>query len=190
MLFEEFDEQKAIEELQERGYRITKADLAEAPSISTVKDLVDYFYARRFFYNSDRKFPQSRNYKDDTKYMSAFVKKRQKLGLGRKAAIREAAMLIDTLFKFEEHLKLQEPVLSPRFLAIDSFMDRVCSFANGEVDDVNDAETEEYIAKLNEEYNKEFAQRDLELAAANRKEILEKMYGQRCGDTISHKECD
>lgn len=53
MLF--FDEQEAIKELQSRGYRVVKEDYPDAGSINTLRELVDYFYSRRRFYNPDRK---------------------------------------------------------------------------------------------------------------------------------------
>jgi len=174
-----FDEDDAIEKLQERGYRIIKEDFPEASSIRTVKELVDYFYSRRRYYNPDRKFPYSIDYSGNTKYISSFIRSREKLGLGRKAAVAEAALLIDALFKFEEHLKLREPIVSPAILQSRPLMDRICSFMNGEVGGVSEAESQMFINEVNEIYNKKFAERDFERASKERKKILEKLDGER-----------
>jgi hypothetical protein len=171
-----FDEEEVIKELRKRGYRVTKVDFPEVPALKTAKDLVQHFYARRQFYNPNRRFPPSLNYQEDTKLISALLRKREQLGLSRKVAVQEVAVLIETLFKFEEHLKLSEPVLSPRILGVGSIMNRVCTYANGEVDEVSEAETEEFINEVNQIYEKKFAERDSVRAAQSRKRILEKLY--------------
>jgi len=174
-----FDEAEAIEELQKRGYRIIKEDYPEARSVNNVKDLVDYFYSRRKFYNSDRKFPFSIDYSADAKFISSFVSSRQKLGLNRKAAVKEAALLVEALFKYESLLSLRTPVISPAILAVRPIMDRICSFANGEVGEAFDLEQQLFIDEINEIYNQEFAQRDFDKASEERKKILEKLHGKK-----------
>jgi leucyl-tRNA synthetase len=170
-----FDEEEAIKELQSRGYRIVKTDLLEGASITTIRHLVDYFYSRRKFYNPDRSFPYSIDYTEDTKYVSSFIKSRQKLGLDRKAAVAEAAKLVDALFRYEKHLNLKAPVISPAILAVRPIMDRICSFVNGEVSNVNEYETELYMDQVNEYYNKNYAQKDFQRAAEERTRIQEKL---------------
>ena len=172
-----FDEVEAVEKLRERGYRVLKVEFSTAAS--SIKDLLEYFYARRLYYNPDRPFPISRNFAEDRNYISGLVKKRQDLGLSRKNAIRESAMLIETLFRFEDHLKLREPILSPRVLQVGFIMERVCAIASDEIDEASEAETGRYIDAINEIYNKKFAERDAELAVASRERILEKLDGQR-----------
>ncbi len=173
-----FDEEEAVTALQKRGYRVVKEDFCDTAPITTVKELVNFFYSRRQYYNSDRKFPYSIDYSADSKYISSFIRSRQKLGLGRKAAIAEATVLVEALFKFEEHLHLKAPVISPAILAVRPLMDRVCSYMNGEVGEVGEAETEIFIDEINEIYNKEFGQRDFERASEKRKEILENLDGE------------
>ncbi len=170
-----FDEEEAVEALQNCGYRVIKLDLPESSSVTSIKGLVDYFYACRLYYNQDRKFPNSRNFKEDTKYITTFVKKRQKLGLSKKFAVQEAVVLIETLFKFEKHLKLRTPVMSPVVLGLDFIMDRICAYANGEIDEVNEMDTEMFIDKMNKVYDKKFAERDSQRAAIGLERILEKI---------------
>lgn len=170
-----FEEEEAVQKLQDLGYRVVKVEFPEAPSVKTAKDLVEYFYARRQFYNPDRRFPPSLNFKQDTKFMSGFLKKRQQSGLSRKIAVQEAAVLIDTLFKFEGHLKLREPVMSPRILEVGSIMDRICTYANGEADEVGEVDTNMFIDEINVVYNKKYAERDAARAAASRKRILKRL---------------
>lgn len=183
-----FDEIEAAEKLRERGYRVVKVEFP--PVASSIKDLIEYFYARRLFYNPDRPFPPSRNFEEDRKYLSVIVKKRQAMGLSRKHALREVAMLIEVLFRFEDHLKLRDPVMSPRVLSVAFIMDRVCAIASDEIDEASEAETKRYIAEINEIYNKKFAERDKELAAASRKRILERLDGKRDGNVESRTERD
>lgn len=176
-----FDEQDAVEQLRERGYRVVKV---EFPNIaSTIKDLLEYFYARRLFYNPDRPFPPSRNFEEDRKYLNVVIKKRQGTGLSRKNAIKEVAMLIETLFRFEEHLKLSEPVMSPRTLDVGFILNRVCAIANDEIAEAGEAETERYIDEINEIYNKKYAARDTEISTVGRKRILGRLHGQRNRNT-------
>ncbi len=76
-----FDEKEAIAALQKRGYRVIKEDFSNGSPITTVKELVNFFYSRRQYYNSDRKFPYSIDYSADSKAVSSFIRSRQKLGL-------------------------------------------------------------------------------------------------------------
>jgi len=170
-----FNEEEAIEELKSRGYRITKEVYPEAQVVRTMKDLVDFFYSRRRFYNPDRKFPYSIDYSEDAKKVSMFVRSRQKLGLGRKTAIAEAAALIDALFKFEKQLHLKEPIISPGILSSQSIMDKICSYLNGEVAEVSEVDNELYVAEINKYYDKKCVQQDLERADATRRKILERL---------------
>lgn len=170
-----FDDAEAAEKLRERGYRVVKVEFPAAAS--SIKDLLEYFYARRLYYNADRPFPPSRNIVEDRKYISGFVKKRQALGLSRKNAFREAVMLIEILFRFEKHLKLRTPVMSPRVLQVGFIMDRVCAIANDEIDEASEEETERYINEVNEFYNRKYAARDAKIAEASRKRILERLNG-------------
>lgn len=170
-----FDEEEAIRELQARGYRVDKIECPEASSVKTIRQLVDYFYSRRKFYNPERRFPYSIDYTEDTKAVSSFVKSRQKLGLDRKAAVVEAARLVDALFRYEKQINLKEPIIRPAILAVRPIMDRICSFANGEVSEVNEYETELYMNQVNEYYNKNYAQQDFQRAAEERTRIREKL---------------
>lgn len=168
-----FDEEEMVKELRDRGYRVIKVVFPEI--VSSIKDLIDYFYARRFHYNEDRPFPLSRNFENDQKYMHGIVKKRQDMGLSRVQAVRECAMLIETLFRFEKHLKLREPVLSPQALTVGFIMEKVCAIANDEIGEAGEEETGRYIDEINETYEKKFAQRDADRAAESRKRILERI---------------
>jgi len=170
-----FDEEEAVETLRERGYRVVKVNFPNTENITTVKKLVEYFYARRFYYNKDRPYPPSIDFKDDLKYASDLVRSRQKLGLSRKNAVRESAVLIDALFKYESFLKLKEPINHLTTLTSRPIMDRICMFANGEVSEVEEAKNEEFINEVNAVYDKEYSQRDFEKAAENRRLILESL---------------
>jgi len=181
-----FDEEEAADQLRERGYRVVKVEFPN--TATTIKDLIEYFYARRLYYNPNRPFPISRNFEEDKKYVSVLVKKRQATGLSRKNAIKEAAMLIETLFRFEEHLKLAEPIMSPRALSVGFILNRVCAIANDEIAEASESETERYIDEINEVYDKKYAERDAEIAAASRKRILERLHEQREGNTEGRTE--
>jgi len=169
------DEEEAKSFLQDRGYRVIRVDFPDTESVTTMRKLVEYFYARRFYYNPDRRFPASIDWKKDNLYASDLVRSRQKLGLSKKNAVKEAAALVDALFKYEEFLKLREPILHLTILTVRPIMDRICSYMNAEVSEVEEFKTEEYIEDINKVYNKEYAQRDFEKAAEKRKKILERL---------------
>jgi len=174
-----FDEEEAVKKLRDLGYRVVKNSAKAMGGITTVKALTDYFYARRLYYNPSRKFPFSVDYSGDTKFVSSLVVSRQKQGLSRKAAVQESALIIDAFFKYEKHLKLKTPISNPRILTSRPFIDRICSYMNGEDPDVNDFNDEMFIDKWNEEYNKKHGERDFLLAKDERKKILEKLDDKR-----------
>lgn len=176
-----FDEEEAIETLRERGYRVVKIEFPETQNITTVPKLVEYFYARRFFYNKDRTYPASIDFTNDNKYASDLVRSRQKLGLSRKDAVREAAAIVDALFKYEPFLKLREPINHMTILTSRPIMDRICMYLSGEVSEVEEAKNEEYINVVNVIYDREYAQRDFEKAANKRRAILEKLNEHKDG---------
>ena len=173
-----FNEDEVIEELRRRGYRVRKEPYSESKAVSNVKDLIEFFYARRRFYNPDRKFPESIDYSEDRNYVGSFVKSRQKLGLGRLSAVREAAEIVDALFKYEHLLNLKEPIRGAVILTIRPIMDRVCGFMNGGIPEAGEIDTELKVLELNSYYDKNFDARDKETAALERQKILEKLNGQ------------
>ena len=168
-----FDEQEAIEELQSRGYRVVKEAHPDFESIRTAKDLVEYFYARRKFYNPERKFPESISYQRDTKIISSFIRSRQDLGLSRENAVQECAELIENMFKYEKHMSLKEPIISVNILAVRPIMDRICSIANEENREIVSLENDAFINEFYERYERKYGERDDEVAREKRKEILE-----------------
>ncbi len=170
-----FDEEEAIEALRDRGYRVIKVEFPDTESVSTVRKLVEFFYARRFYYNENRKFPASIDWKKDSLCASDLVRSRQKLGLSRKNAVKEAAAIVDALFKYEKFLRLREPIHHLTILTSRPVMDRICSFMNAEVTDVEEFKTGEYIEAINVIYDRDNAQRDFDVAAEKRKKILEKL---------------
>jgi hypothetical protein len=170
-----FDEEEAVETLRDRGYRVIKVDFLDTDSVTSVKRLVEYFYARRFYYNENRKFPASIDWKKDSLCASDLVRSRQKLGLGRKNAVRESAVLVNALFKYEKFLKLREPIHHLTILTSRPVMDRICSFMNSEVMEVEEFKTNEYIEKINQIYDREYAQRDFEKAGEKLQKILERL---------------
>ncbi len=176
------NEEEASAFLLDRGYRVVKVDFSATDSVTSVKKLVEYFYARRLYYNKDRKFPASIDWKKDNLCASDLVRSRQKLGLSRKNAVRESAVLIDALFKYEGFLKLREPINHLTILTSRPIMDRICNYVNGEVSEVEEFKTNSYIDEINKIYDKEYAQRDFEKASEQLNKILE-----RVNDSISGK---
>jgi hypothetical protein len=172
-----FDEQEAVEELRSRGYRVIKESYPGFENMKTAKDLLEYFYARRKFYNSERKFPESIDHQGNTKVISSFIRSRQKLGLSRENAVQECAVLIENMFKYEKHLNLKEPIISVNILAVRPFMDRVCSIANEENREIEELENDKYLNEFYEAYEKMYGERDDEIVRKKRVEILEALDG-------------
>lgn len=167
---------EAIDKLRELGYRVTKEDFPEAErGVTSPKELLRYFYARRKFYNPDRRFPDSINYKDGLDHVGGFLRRREKLGLNRAQAIKEATILIEMIFKYEEFFYLKTPIMEPSILTVGFVITKACAFANGEVPAANAAETEVMVEELNQEYNREFAERDAQEASERLARILEKL---------------
>ena len=167
-----FDEEEVIAFLRSRGYRVFKEEYPEGRFVSTIPQLVQFFYAKRRFYNPDRKFPESIDNANDRKYIGGYVQSRQKLGLDKKTAVKEVAQIIDALFKYEALLGLSTPVISPKILGVRYIMDRVCSYLNGEVAEAGEIDTEIAVQKYNDYYDRHFAEEDIEFAARRRDEIL------------------
>lgn len=172
-----FDEEEAVEELRGRGYRVVKESYPGFESMKTAKDLVEYFYARRRFYNPARKFPESIDHQGGTKVVSSLIRSRQKLGLGRKSAVQECAVLIENMFKYEKHLNLKEPIISVNILAVRPFVDRICSIANEENREIEELENDRYLNEFYESYEKKYGERDDEIAREKLTEILEALDG-------------
>jgi len=168
-----FDEKEAVEELQNRGYRVIKETYPDFENIRTAKDLLEYFYARRKFYNLERKFPESIDHQGNTKIISSFVRSRQKLGLNKQTAVKECAELIENMFKYEKHFTLKEPIISVRILTSRPFMDRVCAVANGENREVQELENAKYLTKFYEDYEQRYGESDDVISQNKRREILE-----------------
>jgi hypothetical protein len=174
-----FNEEDAISFLQERGYRVVKVDDYDGRSITSIPQLVQFFYARRRYYNPERKYPESMDNTNDRIFIGGFVQSRKKLGLDKKTAIKECTQIIEAMFKYENLLKLETPILSPRILGVRPIMDRVCSFLNGEVAEVGEIDAEMVVKQYNDYYNRHFAEEDLQYADLRRKDILEKLNEQK-----------
>lgn len=174
-----FDEEEAVSELKERGYRVEKVCFKEVERITTLKDLSAFFYYKRRQYNLGREYNYEGNIAEDSKPLNTFVAARQKLGLGRKQAIQEAARITDALFKYEKYLKLKAPIISPHILSSVSLVNRVCSYMNGEVPDVLEQETSEYIDQINALYVQYYDKEDIERIDKERKSMLEKINVER-----------
>jgi hypothetical protein len=174
--YEVRDDEDAITALRAEGYRVTKEDFPEAiGNPTTPLELLRHFYARRQFYNPDRRFPDSINYKDGLDHVGGFLCRREKLGLSRAQAMKEATILIEMIFKYEEFFYLKTPIKEPSILTVDFVVRKACAFADGEVPVVNDAKTEAMVEELNQEYNREFAERDAREASERLARILEKL---------------
>jgi len=175
-----FDEEEVIAALKARGYRVVKLDYDRVGNISNTRQVVEWFYARRLYYNPERAYPPSGiNYTADSKTLSVFVRQREKLGLSRRLALQEAAMLIDNMFKFEKHIGLKEPILSIRILTQSSIMDRVCAYASGEVPLVEEEKDHALIDKINKIYNRDNAEEDKKVAGVRLDKMLENIYGKK-----------
>jgi len=171
-------EEETVERLRNLGYRVFKESYPDFESIRTAKDLLEYFYARRKFYNSERRFPESIDYQGKTKVISGFVRSRQKLGLSKETATQECAELIENMFKYEKHLHLKEPIISVNILTSAPLMDRVCSIANEEHREVEELENDKCLKDFYATYEEEYGERDNGAARENRKEILEALDGE------------
>jgi len=166
-------EQDIVAYLRKKGYRVVKEEYLDAKGVDTIPKLVNFFYSRRKFYQRGE-FPASIDGSTDRKYISSFVKSREKLGVPRKVAVKESAVLIDALFRFEDRLGLREPVASANILTVRPIMDRVCAFLSSEYCERLDQEA---IQEWNQYYNERDRKKDFESATEELQEISERLYG-------------
>ena len=85
-------------------------------TITSSKKLVEFFYARLYYYNKDRLefFPSPS--KQDMSLAKRFVEGRMDSGVGKNRALIECALIIDYIFKNEEAMGLDEPIRSMSIL--------------------------------------------------------------------------
>lgn len=174
-----FDEEEAVQELRKMGYKVIKLNYPQFEQITSVKKLLEFFYYKREAGRSDLKVDYYRDAKEDMEMMGQFVKSREKLGLGRKAALQEAALIIDGLFKYEKYLNLTTPIISPKILNVRSFVDRVCGFLNGDDPNVAESETSEYVTLLSEEYARKYQNAEFDSIKDERQKIMERLNVKR-----------
>jgi len=162
-------EQDIVNYLRKKGYRVIKEDYPDAKGVDTIPKLVDFFYSRRKFYQRGE-FPASIDSSTDRKYISSFVKSREKLGVPRKVAVKEAAVIIDALFRFEDQLGLKEPISGASILTVRPITDRVCALLSSEYCERLD---QEIIQEWNQYYNEQDFQKDFESATKELQNISE-----------------
>ena len=167
-----YPEEDIVTFLRKKGYRVVKEEYPEAKGVDTIPKLVDFFYSRRKFYQRGD-FPASVDGVQSRKYVSSFVKSREKLGVPRKVAVKEAAVIIDALFRYEDQLRLKEPISGTSILTSRSIMDRICALLGSEYCELQD---QEVIQEWNEYYNEQDSQKDFESATKELERILERLH--------------
>ena len=173
------DEKECIEFLQSRGYRVTKVSSDPLEKIKSVKDLLRFYESRLVYYSPERSFLYAKNYEEDSIYLSGLVKSRERLGLGRKEALQEAAQIIDVVLKYEKTLNLKSPITSPAIFSSRSIMNWACSILNGENSKTSAVDNERAIENCNFLSNKVFSQEDFYEASKEREKIMESLNGKR-----------
>lgn len=112
---EEEREDRKIKEykeyLIEKGFRVEDPPESYKFNITTLVELVNFFYQKM-----SRKYPDlkqiKRNFGRDRAIAKRFVDSRMESGINRLRALNEAAELIEILFKYEEDFKFKYPVQS------------------------------------------------------------------------------
>lgn len=168
-----YPEEDLVVFLRKKGYRVVKEDYPDAKSVDTIPKLVDFFYSRRKFYRRGD-FPASIDGVKSRQHVSSFIKSREKLGVPRKVAVKEAAIIIDALFRYEDQLYLKEPISGTSILTSRSIMDRICGFLGSEYCEIQDREV---VQEWNEYYNERDSKKDFEDATVELEQILERLDG-------------
>jgi hypothetical protein len=163
ILFDDIDDEVVSAEfLRDRGYlvfkpskHIEKYNSGESKfNLKSNKDLVKFFYIKMMEYNPGRKLHYSMSTKEDLKNAKKLVEKRMALGVSKKRALIEAALIIDILVKHEALFGVAFPITSLRPLVSEKtkwIVDKVIAFYNGE----KSAERELYDLVQEEYSNKQ-----------------------------------
>lgn len=105
--------------LQENGYSV-KGPLICSSEVKTPAQLVRFFYDTMARYNPQFKMVYSGNTKKDHSIAKRMIEGRIEAGSTMDRALSECCMLVETLFKYEEHVGLNFKVTSMGVFGLDS----------------------------------------------------------------------
>lgn len=173
-IFKKTTQQKIVEAvdfLTGKGYVVISPAELDPTNVKSASDLVDYFYSLLQFYNQGRDIHYSPS-KKDTRLASNFIKSRQKTSnLTKKAAAREAAVIVRCVVKYEHKFKFKSPIFSFNCFGQDAMKwvtDRAISIINRE-----DAEIER--DELNLHLDRLYAEQEKEALSAINEEKIKKL---------------
>jgi hypothetical protein len=165
--------------LEENGY-IVHGPFINGYEVNSVGDLVKFFYDKMFYYNPGLLLSYSGSKKQDLDLAKKFLKSRMDLGLGKKRAIEECCLIIDSLFKYETHIGLKSKITSMSVLGQDTMAwvtTKILNFINGLDNEVNEHEESVWHNKL---YLEQEAKDDPKgIALANKRLGLEDADGKK-----------
>lgn len=107
----EYDEEKCISFLEERGYIVISPRALEPSSVKTTQDLVNMFYALLQYHHQDRVVHYAKATTKDLVAARNLVASRKKVCGERKRALQESALIVKTIIENESTF-FREPLKS------------------------------------------------------------------------------
>ncbi len=161
ILPEKIEQQLIIEAtafLVSKGYIVISPAKLDYSNVKTVSGLIDYFYSLLQYYNQDRDIHYSSS-KKETRLASNFIKSRQKVNnLTKKSAIKEAAVIVKCVIKYESKFGFKFPMHSFNCFGQDRMKwvtDKAISIINKENIEVEKDALNLYLNNLYVEQEKE-----------------------------------
>lgn len=167
-------EDSCIEFLSKSDYKVVKKP--KNAKIKRVDELRNKFYNLKKFYHVESKCEISSSPKRDEAILSRFVSNRvEELGCSKEKALSDCSFIIESLFKYEKDLGLDEEVGIGVF-GTDKckwITDRVISMANRDNDRINEYMMDQLVVSYGHEHEDEFKgflERDIKGDKHGRKE--------------------
>jgi len=148
------DEDKILESidfLRSNGYMIIKLSDLEETSVKKAQDLVDLFYALLQFYNQDRDIHYGKASKKDLGLAKQLITHRENICGDKKRALKECALIIKCVVKYEGYFKFTEPLHSFDCFGHDSMkwvVDKAISIINKENKEIDELELNTFLEEL------------------------------------------
>lgn len=163
----------SISFLEENDYVVLSRQVIEGSSVRTIKDLVEFFYARLQYKNPNRVLHYTFSNKRDRVFASKFINGRMQFGVNRYRALKECVAIIKCVVDFELQFKFSCPVSSLEVFGQDTMKwvsDKAVSIINSE-----DRAMNELIEETQDELLYEMHEREALDDLENKIEYLDKV---------------
>ncbi len=136
--------------LKSHGYRVQSPPL-KSRNVRMLKDLVRFFYDNMERHHPDSRFICSPSMKRDLGIAKRFVESREATGISKRRALAECCEIIETLFRFEEDIGLNNPATSMAILGNGNMAwvtEKAIQICNKQNNDIKERNNEAYFEQL------------------------------------------